>query len=70
MCGWRYLLFKIFQGEDGDISGKFSAAVKDVFCYMRVVVTAGWEIYLLGYRCGYLLGSVDESLLNVVYSFG
>ena len=69
MCGWRYLLFKIFQGEAGDVSGKFSAAVKDVFCYMRVFVTAGWEIYLLGYCYGYLFGSVDESLLNVVAQF-
>ena len=35
---------------------------------MRIIVTAGWSIYPLGYFCGYLLGAVDETLLIVVYN--
>ena len=42
--------------------------MRDSFNYMRVIVTAGWSIYPLGYYYGYLLGSVDEALLNVVYN--
>jgi len=68
MCGWGYILFEIFKGEAGGASGECSAAVKDAFNYMRVIVTAGWAIYPLGYYYGYLLGSVDEALLNVVYN--
>merc|ERR1712113_320436 len=35
---------------------------------MRLIVTAGWSIYPLGYLFGYLLGQVDEKVLNVVYN--
>ena len=37
---------------------------------MRVIFTAGWSIYLLGYFCGYLLEKVDEALFTVVYNGG
>jgi len=33
-----------------------------------MIVTAGWSIYPLGYLFGYLLGSVDETFLNVLYN--
>ena len=35
MCGWGYILFEIFKGEAGGVSGECSAAVKDSFNYMR-----------------------------------
>ena len=35
---------------------------------MRLIVTVGWSIYPLGYLFGYLLGSVDDKTLNVVYN--
>merc|ERR1712244_201750 len=68
LSGWAYILFEIFKGEAGGVAGDCSAAVKDSFNYMRVIVTAGWAIYPLGYYYGYLLGAVDEALLNVVYN--
>ena len=68
MAGWAYILFEIFQGEAGGVAGNCSAAVKDSFNYMRVIVTAGWAIYPLGYYYGYLLGQVDEAILNVLYN--
>merc|ERR1712045_706591 len=57
-----------FFGEAGGVAGNCSEAVKDAFSYMRIIVTAGWSIYPLGYYYGYLLGAVDETLLNVVYN--
>merc|ERR1711920_816365 len=38
------------------------------FKNMRMIVTAGWSIYPLGYLFGYLLGAVDEVFLNVLYN--
>jgi len=68
MAGWAYILYEIFLGEAGGVAGNCSTAVKDAFSYMRIIVTAGWSIYPLGYYYGYLLGAVDETLLNVVYN--
>ena len=68
MAGWGYILFEIFKGEAGGVAGDCSATMRGSFNYMRVIVTAGWSIYPLGYYYGYLLGSVDEGLLNVVYN--
>merc|ERR1712029_340987 len=68
LAGWAYILFEIFLGEAGGVAGNCSVAVKDAFSYMRIIVTAGWSIYPLGYYYGYLLGAVDETLLNVVYN--
>jgi len=68
MAGWAYILYEIFLGEAGGVAGNCSEAVKDAFSYMRIIVTAGWSIYPLGYYYGYLLGAVDESILNVVYN--
>jgi len=68
MAGWAYILYEIFLGEAGGVAGNCSEAVKDAFSYMRIIVTAGWSVYPLGYYYGYLLGAVDETLLNVVYN--
>merc|ERR1712029_1051535 len=68
LAGRAYILYEIFLGEAGGVAGNCSEAVKDAFSYMRIIVTAGWSIYPLGYYYGYLLGAVDETLLNVVYN--
>ena len=39
---------------------------QDAFSCMKILATAGWSIYPLGYFCGYLSGAVDETLLIVV----
>merc|ERR1712129_630140 len=31
-------------------------------------ITAGWSIYPLGYFFGYLMGAVDDHVLNLVYN--
>jgi len=68
MAGWGFILYEIFMGEAGSVSGGVSAHVKSAFDTMRFIVTVGWSIYPLGYFFGYLLGSVDDKALNLVYN--
>lgn len=72
MAGWAYILYEIFLGEASKANAQLSSpAVKTAFKLMRVIVTAGWAIYPLGYFVGYLT-KVDpvESMknLNLVYN--
>merc|ERR1712217_1002193 len=67
MCGWGYILFEIFAGEAGSVaknSNKVGEHVKNSFDTMRFIVTVGWSIYPLGY----LLGQVNDDVLNLVYN--
>jgi len=68
MAGWAFILFEIFAGEAGGTAGECSEAVATSFKNMRLIVTLGWSIYPLGYLFGYLLGAVDDTVLNVVYN--
>merc|ERR1712224_494979 len=66
-AGWGYILQEIFVGEAGkcDPQNKY---VADSFNTMRLIVTAGWSIYPLGYLLGYLRGAVDDAALNLIYN--
>merc|ERR1712176_1174450 len=71
MAGWGFILFEIFMGEAGSVAAsgdKVNEYVKASFSTMRFIVTVGWSIYPLGYFFGYLLGSVNDSALNLVYN--
>ena len=68
MCGWFFILYEIFGGEAGKTASGVSKYVAAAFKTMRFIVTVGWSIYPLGYFFGYLLGSVDDSALNLVYN--
>jgi bacteriorhodopsin len=69
MGGWFYILNEIFNGEAGQIAGgDVSKYVAASFSTMRFIVTVGWSIYPLGYFFGYLLGSVNDNALNLVYN--
>merc|ERR1711933_459652 len=71
MAGWGFILFEIFLGEAGAVAAsgnKVNEYVKQSFNTMRVIVTAGWSIYPLGYFFGYLMGSVNDNALNLVYN--
>jgi len=67
MCGWGYILKEIFVGEAGkcDPQNKY---VKESFNTMRLIVTAGWSIYPLGYIDGYLGGHINDAALNLIYN--
>merc|ERR1711988_297802 len=69
--GWFFILFEIFAGEAGSTAAKAESVgehVRTSFGIMRLIVTVGWSIYPLGYFFGYLLGSVDPSVLNLIYN--
>merc|ERR1719432_41104 len=71
MAGWGFILYEIFLGEAGSVAAtgdKVSEHVKTSFSTMRFIVTAGWSIYPLGYFFGYLMGSVNDDSLNLVYN--
>merc|ERR1711945_49601 len=65
------ILAEIFVGEAGKVAAggdRVNAQVRSSFETMRLIVTAGWSIYPLGYFFGYLLGSVNDDALNLVYN--
>merc|ERR1719171_2012521 len=70
MAGWGFILFEIFMGEAGKVAGggAVNRHVRSSFATMRLIVTAGWSIYPLGYFFGYLMGSVQDDALNLVYN--
>jgi len=68
MCGWGFILYEIFLGEAGGSAADCSESVSSSFNTMRLIVTIGWSIYPLGYFFGYLLGAVNDEVLNVVYN--
>jgi len=69
LAGWAFILFEVFAGEAGkSAGGDVSEYVKRSFNTMRFIVSVGWSIYPLGYFFGYLMGSVDDSALNLVYN--
>jgi bacteriorhodopsin len=68
MAGWAFILYEIFAGEAGGSVSSCSEAVSSAFNNMRMIVTVGWSIYPAGYLFGYLLGAVDDTVLNIVYN--
>merc|ERR1711959_7108 len=68
MREWFFILFEIFAGEAGSTSAGSNKYVQASFSTMRLIVTVGWSIYPLGYFFGYLMGSVEDSTLNLVYN--
>jgi len=71
LAGWGYILYEIFAGEAGVVAqtiDKVGTHVQNAFNVMRFIVTAGWCIYPLGYLFGYLLGTVNDDVLNLVYN--
>merc|ERR1712203_187354 len=71
MCGWGFILFEIFLGEAGSVAAsgdKVNKYVQSSYNTMRLIVTAGWSIYPLGYFFGYLMQGVDDNSLNLVYN--
>ena len=68
LVGWGFIINEIFNGESGGNANGCSEAIATAFNNMRQIVTVGWSIYPLGYFFGYLLNSVDETFLNVIYN--
>merc|ERR1712084_97943 len=65
-----FILFEIFAGGAGKVAagGEVNKYVQESFSTMRYIVTLGWSIYPLGYFFGYLMGAVNDDVLNLVYN--
>ena len=69
ISGWIFVLYEIFSGEAGKAAAKSGNKIfVTAFGILRMIVTVGWCIYPLGYVFGYLIGSVDDNSLNVIYN--
>merc|ERR1712078_99824 len=58
ILGWCFILYEIFAGKSSEACPK----------NMRIIVSAGWSIYPLGYFLGFSTGVADQTTLNVVYN--
>merc|ERR1711964_532860 len=68
LAGWFFILAEVFVGEAGGMAKDCSPAVATSLTNMRIIVSLGWSIYPAGYLFGYLLGSVSDTALNVIYN--
>ncbi len=67
MIGWAVIIWEIFGGEASKAADA-NAGVKSAFNALRLIVLVGWAIYPLGYIFGYMMGSVDNGTLNIIYN--
>ena len=67
MIGWAIIIWEIFGGEASKAADA-NEGIKSAFNALRIIVLVGWAIYPLGYIFGYMLGSVDEGSLNIIYN--
>ena len=67
MIGWAVIIWEIFGGEASK-AAEANAGVKSAFNALRLIVLVGWAIYPLGYIFGYMMGSVDNGTLNIIYN--
>ena len=69
MAAWIYIIYEVFSGEasklsatSGNKGGQFA------FNTLRLILTAGWAIYPIGYFFGYLGGGTDVNTVNIIYN--
>lgn len=67
IIGWAIIIWEIFGGEASKAADA-NEGIKSAFNALRIIVLVGWAIYPLGYIFGYMLGSVDEGSLNIIYN--
>ncbi|CAD7956803.1 unnamed protein product [Amoebophrya sp. A25] len=72
MLCWFALIYEMFSGEAGQLAQNCgNKACSSAFNTMRLIITAGWAIYPLGYYLT-LLGPTatyhEQSLLNIIYN--
>ena len=69
MAGWLYILYEIFSGEAASLSvSSKNPGGQFAFNTLRIIVTAGWAIYPIGYFLGYLAGGTDMDMVNIIYN--
>ena len=66
---WGYIIYEVFLGEASKLN-KASANAGGQFAFntLRIILTAGWFIYPLGYYLGYMGGGTDTGTVNIIYN--
>ena len=67
IIGWAVIIWEIFGGEASKAANA-NEGIKSAFNALRIIVLVGWAIYPLGYIFGYMMGSVDQGSLNIIYN--
>ncbi|MBT5782144.1 MAG: bacteriorhodopsin [Candidatus Marinimicrobia bacterium] len=69
MAGWIYIIYEVFAGEASKLSlASNNKGGQFAFNSLRLILTAGWSIYPIGYFLGYLGGGADLGTVNVIYN--
>tara|TARA_Y100000768_G_scaffold346237_1_gene293653 strand:+ start:259 stop:954 length:696 start_codon:yes stop_codon:yes gene_type:complete len=69
MAGWIYIIYEVFSGEASKLAAS-SGNKGGIFAFntLRLILTAGWFIYPVGYFLGYLGGGADSNTVNIIYN--
>ena len=69
MAGWIYIIYEVFSGEASKLAaGSGNKGGQFAFNTLRLILTAGWAIYPIGYFLGYLGGGTDANTANIIYN--
>ena len=69
MAGWIYIIYEVFSGEASKLAaGSGNKGGIFAFNTLRLILTAGWFIYPVGYFLGYLGGGADSNTVNIIYN--
>ena len=69
MAAWIYIIYEVFAGEASKISANSNnKGGQFAFNALRIILTAGWAIYPIGYYLGYIAGGTDAGTVNIIYN--
>ena len=69
MAAWIYIIYEVFSGEASKLAaGSGNKGGQFAFNTLRLILTAGWAIYPIGYFLGYLGGGTDADTVNIIYN--
>ena len=69
VAAWGYIIYEVFAGEASKLSeSSGNAGGQFAFNTLRIILTAGWFIYPLGYYLGYMGGGTDTGTVNIIYN--
>ena len=69
VAAWGYIIYEVFLGEASKLSqASANAGGQFAFNPLRIILTAGWFIYPLGYYLGYMGVGTDTGTVNIVYN--
>ena len=70
MAAWIYIIYEVFSGEASKLAaGSGNKGGQFAFNTLRLILTAGWAIYPIGYFWGYLLESANVNAVNIIYNY-